>query len=83
LAIAAFRRSRSLGESCDDSTVKIWDARTGELLRTFRGHKGLVCSVAFSPDGRRLYSGSHDHTVKVWDLTQLAEVSEAGKPGGP
>ena len=27
--------------------------------------------MAFSPDGRRLISGSRDHTVKVWDVTQL------------
>ena len=57
----------------EDSTVKIWDSRTGELVRTFRGHTGLVSSLAFSPDGKRLYSGSRDTTVKVWDLTQLSE----------
>jgi len=55
----------------EDSTVKIWDGRTGKLLHTFRGHTGLVSSVAFSPDGQWLVSGSRDHTVKVWDLKQV------------
>ena len=53
--------------------MKFWDSRTGTLVRTFRGHTGLVTSVAFSPDDRRLISGSRDHTVKVWDTSKLGE----------
>ena len=60
----------------EDSNVNVWDSRTGKLVRSFRGHTGLVSSLAFSPDGRRLYSGSRDTTVKVWDLTQLSQVPE-------
>jgi WD40 repeat protein len=40
------------------------------LVHSFRGHTGLVSSLAFSPDGRQLFSGSRDKTVKVWNLTQ-------------
>jgi WD40 repeat protein len=57
----------------EDSTVKVWDGWTGKLLHTFRGHTGLVSSLAFSPDGQRLYSGGRDKTVKVWDLSTLSE----------
>ena len=32
------------------------------------GHQSAVSSVAVSPDGRRIVSGSDDHTVAVWDL---------------
>jgi WD40 repeat protein/serine/threonine protein kinase len=55
----------------EDGKVKIWDSRSGELVRTLRGHTGIVSSLAFSPDGNRLYSGSRDKTVKVWDLSTL------------
>jgi WD40 repeat protein len=36
-------------------------------LRTLKGHAGKVFSVAFSPDGSRLASGSNDGTIKIWD----------------
>ena len=34
---------------------------------TLRGHEREVLSVAFSPDGRRIVSGSWEMTLKVWD----------------
>ena len=34
----------------------------------FEGHTDLVTSVSFSPDGKRIVSGSHDMTIRVWDV---------------
>jgi WD40 repeat protein len=64
---------RWVASAGEDSTVRIWDSHAGKLVRSFRGHTGLVSSVAFSPDGRLLVSGSRDHTVKVWDVSKLEE----------
>jgi WD40 repeat protein len=49
--------------------VRVWDATTGEVLASLEGHTHAVYSVAFSPDGGRIASGSHDDTVRVWDAT--------------
>ena len=49
-------------------------------LCTLRGHGHTegVCSVAFSADGKRIVSGSHDHLVKIWDAATGGKVSRLG-----
>ncbi|MHC4199714.1 MAG: WD40 repeat domain-containing serine/threonine protein kinase, partial [Planctomycetota bacterium] len=50
---------------------------------TLKGHAGSVYSVAFSPDGKRLVTGSRDTTAKVWDAATGAEVMTLkGHTGG-
>ncbi|WP_367288015.1 NB-ARC domain-containing protein, partial [Laspinema palackyanum] len=40
----------------------------GPLIRTLTGHDSFVQAVAISPDGQQVVSGSHDKTLKVWNL---------------
>ena len=50
----------------DDETVKIWDAETGDCLKTLVGHTDRVHSASFSPDGKTIVSSSSDGTLKIW-----------------
>jgi WD40 repeat protein len=50
-----------------DTTVVIWDAKSGERLKTLKGHSDYVYSVSCSPDGKYFASGSRDKNVKIWE----------------
>ena len=45
----------------------------GGELQTLTGHTARVNSVAFSPDGQRIVSGSSDNTLKIWDASEEAD----------
>jgi WD40 repeat protein len=54
--------------------VRLWDAATGAALQTLKGHSAWVTSVAFSPDGNQVVSGSGDQTVRLWDAATGAAL---------
>jgi len=58
-------------------TIKLWDVITGREIRTLSGHSGgvlFVPSIAFSPDGKTIVSGSTDGMIDLWDVVTGREI---------
>lgn len=52
-----------------DGTVRLWEVDTGKVIAKWKGHAGWVQSVCWSPDGKRVVSGSRrDGMARVWDV---------------
>ena len=60
----------TLASTSEDTTVVLWNWRTGQQLKTLEGHTAGVLHAAFSPDGKTLATSSRDKTVILWDASK-------------
>src|ERR1035438_10093259 len=72
-------RLRQILEDTRDSLYRgfewyYWQPQAHMALMTLRGHLGPVLSVAVSPDGQRIATGSDDTTAKIWDAASGREL---------
>jgi WD40 repeat protein/uncharacterized caspase-like protein len=60
-----------------DKTIQLLDLNTGRTVRTFVGHRQIISSIAFSPNGRYVASTSWgDHTIRLWDTASGQQIRE-------
>jgi WD40 repeat protein len=59
---------KDLAASMSHSNVCIWDAASSRnIVPPLCGHEGPIYSIAVSPDGKHIVSGSKDRTLRLWD----------------
>jgi WD40 repeat protein len=51
-----------------DHRIHLIDLDTGQMIRSLKGHSYTIYDLAFSPDGERLASASHDATLRIWEV---------------
>ena len=86
-ALAWSRDGKQLASGGFDNSIKLWDAASGNLVRDFKpykmkdfekGHRDSVLSIALSPDGKYLASGSggQERLIKIWRVADGTVVRD-------
>ncbi|CAD5121811.1 DgyrCDS10282 [Dimorphilus gyrociliatus] len=73
-AVSSEQEMLNLLESTEDSSTKTWSAKY-----TLRSHFDAIRSVYFHPNEPILFTGSEDHTLKMWNLKNPIQSKSAGK----
>jgi hypothetical protein len=73
---------RSIFSAVNDGVIHIYETATGKIRRSLSGHRDYVSCLAVTGNGRRLFSGSHDQTALVWDISLVGFAPKnASAPG--
>eukprot|EP01052_Picozoa_sp_SAG31_P029893 SAG31_NODE_3014_length_4786_cov_9.641135_7_plen_138_part_00 len=71
------RDSEMLATGAQDGQIKVWQVRTGKVLRRFdRAHPEGVTAIAFGRDSTQLLSGSFDSTLRIHGLKSGKSLKE-------
>jgi WD40 repeat protein len=79
---AAFSPNSKLLAVGSVASVRIYDTAEFKEIAELKGHASGVVSLAFSPDGKLLASGSADRSVRLWDMTLGKEAAILDKHDG-
>lgn len=77
--------SKTIATASDDGTVKIWDAKSGQLQTTVHASdSGGVNSARWYPSGNYLVTAGDDHVARIWDMKDVAQPRQLAtlNPGG-
>lgn len=75
IASVAFSPSTNQVAAAVGNVIQVWDAGTGELEATWKGHRGTMHDLAFSSHGTQLISCGADGGVRLWNLARESDVT--------
>lgn len=78
----SFSLSGFMLAAATDKTVCLWEVSTGKEIGQLIGHQKACSSLAFSPDGKTLASGSSDKSIRIWEVATCKEVRQLGHETG-
>ena len=60
----------------NDNKIKVFEVKSGKLLKEFTAHSVGVKDLVFHPDGSMLYSAGRDNLIRVWDCSNWKRVNQ-------
>ena len=73
------KSSQMFASTSGDKTLRLWNSVTYACLRVLENHQRYVICCSFSPDGKRVATGSNDKTVNVWSIEGLLKPTESSQ----
>ena len=67
LCLVVLNETNQFASGSWDTTIKIWDSRSGQLVRTLTGHSAAVQKLVVMPNGT-MASASNDKTIIIWEI---------------
>src|SRR5260370_38047472 len=80
-SLASSPDAKPLATGGTDRTVRLWDSATGKDQLKLFDHGDAVTSLAFTPNGKQLITGSEK--VRVWNVADALEMRRFGDLGRP
>lgn len=77
LALARSGDGKLIATSDKDGQIKLWDADTLALVKTWKAHKQWASAFAFDPSGDYLVSGGEESVLNVWKLSDNSLLKES------
>ncbi|KAG2142890.1 uncharacterized protein EDB93DRAFT_598081 [Suillus bovinus] len=65
-AVAVFPDKRRMVTGSDDNTLRLWDLKTGDVLKKMEGHRSWVLALTISRDGQLIASGDEGGNIIIW-----------------
>ncbi|MFQ5732547.1 MAG: protein kinase [Planctomycetaceae bacterium] len=66
-ALAFSRDGKWIASGDNRRVVHVWEAASGRIQLTLKGHAAAILGLSFRPDGKRIASASADGTLRIWN----------------
>eukprot|EP01029_Cantina_marsupialis_P018308 TRINITY_DN41_c0_g3_i1.p1 TRINITY_DN41_c0_g3~~TRINITY_DN41_c0_g3_i1.p1 ORF type:complete len:1230 (-),score=445.76 TRINITY_DN41_c0_g3_i1:220-3909(-) len=67
-AFALHPNGHEIITSSENLLIRQWDVESGNCIKFWKGHEGVVLAMAYDPSGTHIATGSIDRSIKVWEV---------------
>ena len=69
-------KQNQLASGTQQGTVRVYDVKSGKLVKTYKGHKKPVTALAFGKNDTVIHTASHDGTSRIFEIKKGEELAQ-------